>query len=122
MFFIDCTYLDEADLVGNLQGVCVLGQLDKSLLLSIGSNQRINLLNLDIVKLGNSILDLILVGTNVTDEDKCVVSLDLLHGSFGGKWCSHNGEFVHLVDFVDGFAGILGGTGELQGLWQMETG
>jgi hypothetical protein len=115
-------YLDESNLVGNFQCVCILGQLNKSLLLAIRSNQSVDLLNLDIVKLGNSIFDLILVGTDITNEDECVVGFDLLHGSFSGEWCSDDGELVQLVDFVDGFAGILWCTGKFQGLGQVETG
>lgn len=65
---------------------------------------------------------MVLVGTDVADEDEGVVILDLAHGRLGGEGGLDDGELIQGGVTVDGLTGVLGGTGELQGLGQVEAG
>merc|ERR1719222_1098144 len=77
--------LNDSDLVGDVQGVVVRGKADVGLLISSGSHQCVHLRDIDVVKLLDSRLDLVLVSFDVADEDQGVVVLDLLHGGLGGQ-------------------------------------
>lgn len=65
---------------------------------------------------------MVLVGTDVTDKDKSVVVLDFAHGRLGVQGGLDDGELVQGGVASDGLACVLGGTGELQGLGEVETG
>ena len=57
-------------------------------------DQRVDFGHIDRVQLFDSILDLRLVGSQVADEHKRVVVLDLLHGRLSGQWVLDDGEVV----------------------------
>jgi hypothetical protein len=54
--------LDDADLVGNVEGVIVGGQANVRLLLTVGTHQGVHLGHVDVVQLLHRGLDLVLVG------------------------------------------------------------
>jgi hypothetical protein len=54
--------LDDADLVGNVEGVIVGGQANVRLLLTVGAHQGVHLGHVDVVQLLHRRLDLVLVG------------------------------------------------------------
>lgn len=64
--------LDDSDFVGDIKGVVIRGESDVRLLGSQGSNQGVDLLDGDLVQLLDGLLDLVLVGTQIDDEDKGV--------------------------------------------------
>ncbi len=51
----------DANLVGNVEGVQVTGELDVGLLLALGRDQSVNFLYLDSVQLLDGLFDLVLV-------------------------------------------------------------
>ena len=79
------TRLDDADLVGDVEGVVVGGEPHVRLLRAVGADEGVDLLRLDVVHALDGILDLLLRGPGVDDEDEGVVVLDLLHGRFSGE-------------------------------------
>lgn len=72
----------------------IRGEADESLLLTIGTDEGVNLDGLDVVHLLNGILDLVLVGVDVDDEDEGVVGLNLGHGSLGGERIAEDGVLI----------------------------
>lgn len=84
--------LDDADLVGNIEGIMISGKLDISLLLAVRADQSVDALGVDGVHLLNGILDLVLVGMDVNDKDQSVVILNLLHGALSGEGEAEDGE------------------------------
>ena len=83
--------LDDANLVCNVKSIVVCCQSDISLLQTIGPNQGVDLIALDVVHLLHSILDLALVCPHIHHEHEGVVVLNLLHGRLSGQ-----GELQHL--------------------------
>lgn len=83
--------LDDTNLVSNIQGIVILGELNVGLFKSVGSNKSVDLGGVDIVQSLNSLLDLVFVGAEVNDEDESVVIFDVLHGAFRSKGILHNG-------------------------------
>ena len=73
--------LHNSHLVGLLKGLEVGSEAHKSLLETIGTNQGIDLLDLERVTILDSLLDLVLVGARVHDEHDGVVVLNLVHGA-----------------------------------------
>ena len=65
----------DADLVGHVEGVVVLGQAHVSLLLAVGADEGVHLLHGDAPALGHGLLDLGLVGAHVAEEDEGVVGM-----------------------------------------------
>ena len=76
--------------------------------------------DVDVVKLLNSRLDLMLVGLDVADEDQGVVVLDLLHGRLGGQGMLDDVVSIHAVPAGSRLARVLGGPGRPEGLWPVE--
>ena len=127
-----------AYLVRNVKRVVVSSQTDVRLLFAVGtavrmSNQRVSLhigedspdegvdlRSLDVVELLHRVLDLTLVRPDVSDEDEGVVLLDLLHGRLRVQWRDDRPELVHPGRMGDGLAGVLGVTGEAEGLGAVE--
>jgi hypothetical protein len=70
----------------------------------------------------DSTLDLVLVGTDIDDEDQSVVFFDLLHGRFGVKRGSQDAVLVHSGHGWDRLAWVLWSSWESQGLWKTEAG
>eukprot|EP00639_Heterosigma_akashiwo_P001132 CAMPEP_0194566752 /NCGR_PEP_ID=MMETSP0292-20121207/5503_1 /TAXON_ID=39354 /ORGANISM="Heterosigma akashiwo, Strain CCMP2393" /LENGTH=112 /DNA_ID=CAMNT_0039416387 /DNA_START=783 /DNA_END=1118 /DNA_ORIENTATION=- len=89
--------LDDADAVGHVQGVEVLGQPHVGLLQPVRPHQRVHLGALDLVQLAHGLLDLALVGGDVHNEDEGVVVLNLLHGGLSGQWVLDGAVLVHLL-------------------------
>jgi len=112
--------LQDANLVGDLKSVAILGELHERLLESVGADQSVDTDNLNIIQAGNSGLNLALVGAEVNNEHKGVVVLDLLHGSFRGQGLLDHGELVHLGDRLLCRGSVLGLPGELEGLGPVE--
>jgi hypothetical protein len=99
-FFIRrCSH--DSDSGGNLEGFLVGGKSAVSLLLTIGSNEGVDSLDLDLVKLLAGSLDNGLLGASVNDEDEGVVVFDGLDGGFGA-----HGELDDGVGVEDN--GVLG--------------
>ena len=105
-FFSVLHSLDDTNLVGNLDGLVIGGETDESLLLSVGTDEGVNLDGLDVVHLLNGILDLVLVGVDVDDEDEGVVGLNLGHGSLSGQGVVEDGELVQTSLRGDRSAGV----------------
>ena len=99
--------LDDSNLVSNVQSVVVRSKAHVRLLVSSGADQGVHLGDVDVVQLLNSRLDLMLVGLNVADEEKCVVIFNLLHGRLGSEGVLDDVVSIHLVPLGCGLARIL---------------
>ena len=97
-----------SDLVGNIEGILVLGEGDVSLLFTSWSVESVNLLNLEFVKLLAGHLNHLFVSSFVNNEDKSVVVLNSLDSRLTGQWVMD--DAVAVVSFW------LSGTSE-QDLW-----
>lgn len=91
---LGCKHLDDANLVGNIQRIKVGRQPDVGLLLAIGADEGVDLAGLDVVQLGDGLLDLVLVGADVDDEDQGVVVLDLLERRLGRQRVLDDAESI----------------------------
>ena len=69
--------LDDADLVGDFNGVAVLGESAVRLLVTVRANEGVDLHALNVVHALDRFLDLLLVRASVDDEDERVVGLNL---------------------------------------------
>lgn len=112
--------LDEADLVGDLEGVVVGSKTNVSLFPAVGADEGVDLGGLNIVELLDSVLDVALVGTEVDNEDEGVVVLDLLHGRLGVERVLDSAELVHAGEVGDRLARVLGGTRKTEGVGTVE--
>ena len=65
-----------------------------------------HLLNIDVVEFLNGLLDLVLVGLDIDDEDERVVVLDLLHRGLGRQRVLDDRECVQLAAGRSRFAHI----------------
>jgi len=74
--------LDDADFVGDVNGVVVVRKTNVRLLQAIRANKGVNLHALDVIHARNRILDLLLVGASVDNKDERVVRLNLCQGVF----------------------------------------
>ena len=93
----------DSDFVGNIKSVLVAGEGDVSLLLTSWGDEGVNLLDLDAVELGASLLDHDLGGSLVNDENKSVAVLDGLDGGFRAEWVLDHGEFIESNDWLNSF-------------------
>lgn len=91
------TYLDDADLVRHVKRIVVRLEAHIRLLLTIGPDEGIDLLGLDIIQASHGILDLLLVSADVNNEHKGVVVLNLLHGRLGGKRVLDDSKGIKLL-------------------------
>ena len=71
--------LDDTNSIGDIQSILISLESHVSFLLSIRSNQCIDLFDINIVHFHHCLSDQRLVGANVDDEDQRVVVFDLLH-------------------------------------------
>ena len=101
MYPPDCSH--DSDFVGNIKGVLVAGEGNVSLLLTSWGDEGVNLLDLDAVELGASLLDHDLGGSLVNDENKGVAVLDGLDGRLGAEWVLDHGEFIESNDWLNSF-------------------
>jgi hypothetical protein len=84
-------------------------------------DQCVYTISLDIVQSLDSLLDLVLVGTKIDNEDKGVVVLNLLHGALGGQGVAQDLELVKTSWAWDRSSGILWLASKSQGLWAEEV-
>lgn len=84
-------------------------------------NEGVNLDGLDVVESLDGILDVVLVGTDIADEHKGVLILDLAHGRLGVQGELDDGVLVQGGGLGAGATSILGGTGQLEGLGEVEA-
>lgn len=115
-------HLHVTNSVGNVQSVMVSGQSNVSLLGTVWSDQSVNLLNVNLVQLLNSSLDLVLVSLQANLEYQGVTVLDLLDSGLGGNWRLNDLVGVHSVVVWNGLSGVSWVLSQLQGLWQSEGG
>lgn len=83
-------------------------------------DEGVDLGSLNVVQLLHSVLDVALVGTEVNNEDKGVVVLNLLHGRLGGERVLDGAELVHPGKVRDRLAGVLGSTRKTKGVGAVE--
>ena len=76
---------------------------------------------LDLVEVLDGVRDLVLVGTDVNDEDKSVLVADLLDGRLGGQRVLEDSELVELVHLADRHALNLGLAGKAEGVGTTEV-
>lgn len=86
------TNLDDSNLIGDIQSIIIWEQSNISLLLSIWSDQSVDLLSLDVIKTSHCILNLFLGSTGINNEDEGVVVFNLLHGRLCGQWEFDDGK------------------------------
>ena len=100
----------------------ITGEGDVGLLLTSWSDESVNLLDLDAVKLGASLLDHDLGGSLVHDEHKGVAVLDGLDSGFGAQWVLDDGKSIESNHWLDGFQDNLWSSALSQGAWSLEGG
>jgi len=110
----------DADLVGNLKGVVLLGEDHVGLLVTAGGDEGVYLLDLDRVEFLAGLLDSGLGGTLVDNEDEGVVVLDGLDGALGAAGELDHGVLVPGVLLDNGVRDGLGGAGKTLGLGHAE--
>lgn len=64
--------LDNTNLVGNLEGIIISSEFDKSLLLSSWGDQSVDLADFNVVQILHNLFDLGFIGTDVANENKSV--------------------------------------------------
>ena len=109
----------DSDLVGHIEGILITCQFNVGLLQSLGSDESVDLLNLDPVKSLDGLLDLSLVGLFLDYENESVVVLDGLDGRLGAEWVLHDIESVVGL-LLDTSQWILWDSLLDEGLWSLE--
>jgi len=113
--------LDDANLVSGVESIVIGCKTNVSLLQTIGSNESVDSGSFNIIHALDGILDLMLVGLDVNDEDQSVVVLNLLHGALSCKRILQDGMLVELVHSWDRSARVLGSSVKLEGLGATEV-
>lgn len=114
--------LDVTNSVGNVQSIVVSSQSDVSLLGTVRSDQSVDLLNVNLVQLLDSSLDLVLVRLQADLEHQGVTVFNLLDGSLRRNRRLDDLVGVHSVVVWNGLSGVSWGSSQLQGVWQSEGG
>ena len=70
-------------------------------------NEGIDFLGLNVIHLLDSIFDLLLVSTNVNNENQGVVVFDLLHCRLCGEWVLEDSVVVQLIPWSGTDAWVL---------------
>jgi len=107
-----------ADLVGDLEGVEILGEDNVSLLQATGSNQSVNFADLDLVKFFNWLLDHWLSCALVNNENEGVLVFSSLDGTFGASGVLNDGVLVPGLLFRDTVWDSFGLAGKSKSLWE----
>ena len=81
-------FLDHSDLGGNVKSIAVLVDTNERLLLTVRTDEGVNLDGLNVVQFLYGVLDLNLVASSVNNENHGVGVLNLLHRGLSGKWAS----------------------------------
>ena len=98
----------------------VAGEGNVCLLLTSGSVEGVDLLDLDFVKLLTGLLDHLLVGFLVNDEDKSVAVLDGLDSRLRAQWVLDDRKFVEGVNLIDSSQNGLWASFLSESLWSSE--
>jgi hypothetical protein len=85
-------------------------------------DKSVDLDGVNIVQLLKGLLDLGLVGSDVDDEDKGVVLLDLLHGALGVERVDDDLVLIEARLMRNALAWVLWCAGELESSWAVEGG
>lgn len=120
--FISSTPLDDTDPVGNIESIKILGQTDICLLQATGSDEGVDPVALNVVKVLDGGLDLPLVRLDVNDEHKGVGVLDELHGGLSSEGVLNDRELVKCVFLGSGAGCVLGLALQREGLRAIEVG
>ncbi len=115
------SHLQEAELVGNVESIVVVGELDVSLLQAVRSDQSVDSVDLDVVELLSRSLYLLLVGGQRDDEHKGVTVLNILHGSLSGQRILDNIESLGSLDLGVGLDSYLGVSSKLKSVRLVEV-
>merc|ERR1719424_42812 len=115
------SHLDDANTVGNVKSIVVLGKVDVRLLLTIRADKSVNARGSHIIHGSNRGLDLLLVRADINDEHKGVKLLNLLHGRLGGKWVLDNTELIQHRTARDTLTWVHWLTCLLTSLWAEEA-
>jgi len=121
-YYIEQNRLNVTNSAGNIKGIVIRGESDKSLLGTVGSDEGVDLGNLNIVKLLDGRLDLVLVGLNVNGNNEGVVLLNLLDGDLRVDVVLDDLELVESGVVSNRLALVLGGSGKTEGLGLTEGG
>ena len=121
MYTTEINYLDNSNLVSYVKSVVVSGESDISLLLSVRSDEGVDLLDLNIVLLLDSGSNFLLVSSGVDDEHEGVVVLNLLHGRLGGEWPLEDTVVIQEWGAWGALSWVLGVPSSLQSLWSVES-
>jgi hypothetical protein len=70
-------------------------------------DESVDLDGVDVVQLLEGLLDLLLVGADIANEDQSVVFLNLLHGALGVERVKDNLVLIETRLTWDGLAGVL---------------
>ena len=84
-------------------------------------DEGVDLDGVNIIEFLQCLLDLSLVGLNIDDEDQGVVLLNLFHRTLGVERVDYDLVLIETGLMRDGFAGVLGRSGELKGLRSVES-
>lgn len=121
-YYIERNRLNVTNSAGNIKGIVIRGESDKSLLGTVGSDEGVDLGNLNIVKLLDGRLDLVLVGLNVNGNNEGVVLLNLFDGDLRVDVVLDDLELVESGVVSNRLALVLGGSGKTEGLGLTEGG
>ena len=113
--------LDDSNSVRNIQCVVVFAQSYVALLQSPGSDEGIDLLAFDVVKLSDSSFNLTLVWLNVDNKNKRVAIFNKFHRRFGSERVLDHGERVEPSLLWGALSFILWLPGGLQSLGLVEV-
>ena len=102
---VQCSH--DSDLVSDVQSIQVTCQFNVCLLVALGSDKGVDLLNFDSVEGLNGFLDLGLVGLLLYNENECVVVLNGLDGRLSAEGMVDDVEAV-VGDLLHGSQDVLG--------------
>jgi nitrate reductase NapAB chaperone NapD len=124
MFFntIKKDHLNETNLVGDVKSIDISSQTNESLLVTIRSDEGVDLSSFNIIKTLDGILDLVLVGLDIDEEGQGVVFLNLLHGSLGIERLTNDTVLIHTRSMGNRLASVLGSTVQNQSLGDVKVG
>ena len=94
--------------------------LDVGLLVALGSDERVDGLHLDVVKLSTSLLDHGLSGALIDDEHEGVVFFNGLDHALAGQWVFHDRILIPGRHGLDRVRSSLGLASNRLGLWESE--
>ena len=109
-----------SNLVSNVKSVLLSWENDVGFLESVWSDQGVDWLDLDVIKILTSFLDHWLVSSAVNDENQGVVVFNGLDCAFSGEWVLNDGILIPGLFLLYDLSLILGSSGFLKGLGSSE--